>query len=390
MRSTISWAMRVTARRTSSASMTWAPGNENAPVRGRRSAFSFGQSGWLLRPCGPLGTGVNGLEAVYRTARRLRPAYPADADGDLERSVGASHGGEAAAGGHPLGDDRRPGDDLQGEEGGRRRPVGVLAGGDPGQGRGRRLGQAPRGARADPSRSTTKGSDGRHGDLAAVVGLRHRRRPAPGRRRSRSATSSIADDHDHRRRAAAASRATTAGRQHALRRGVGLDGARPRLDRPVDAVVVSRSGGDGDGSTDAPGRDGGQHAVDEAAGVVGGVALGQLDGLGDDRPGGDVGPVQPARRRPCRSRARSRAGMRSRVQSRAKRPISSSTSSWCSPTPGTRSTANGSGSTGSSASTSAGVTPLVSASYSSDRARSRAWRRLAASARTTVDRPRPG
>ena len=36
LRSTISWAMRVMARRTSSASMHLAPGNENAPVRGRR------------------------------------------------------------------------------------------------------------------------------------------------------------------------------------------------------------------------------------------------------------------------------------------------------------------------------------------------------------------
>ena len=76
--------------------------------------------------------------------------------------------------------------------------------------------------------------------------------------------------------------------------------------------------------------------------------------------------------------------MRSRAQSRAKRTIHPSTSSWLSPTPATRSAANGAGSTGSSASTSAGVTPLVSASYSSDSARSRAWRRLAARARTTI------
>src|SRR5437868_484537 len=75
--------------------------------------------------------------------------------------------------------------------------------------------------------------------------------------------------------------------------------------------------------------------------------------------------------------------MRSRAQSRAKRTIHPSTSAWCSPMPRTSSDANGAGSTGSSAMTSAGVTPLVSASYSSDRARSRAWRRVAARALTT-------
>src|SRR3712207_4547863 len=51
-------------------------------------------------------------------------------------------------------------------------------------------------------------------------------------------------------------------------------------------------------------------------------------------------------------------------------------SSACSPTPATSSTAKRSGSTASPASTSSGLSPLASASYRRDRARSRAWRRV--------------
>ena len=78
--------------------------------------------------------------------------------------------------------------------------------------------------------------------------------------------------------------------------------ALPRL--AWDSAPFPGSGGGAD-----LGGDGGEHAVDEAAAVVGGVPLGQLDGLGDHRAGGHVGPVHqleggqaqqgPVERRAC-------------------------------------------------------------------------------------------
>src|SRR5260221_10310106 len=77
-----------------------------------------------------------------------------------------------------------------------------------------------------------------------------------------------------------------------------------------------------------------------------------------------------------RSRVRSMTAMRSSVQPMAWAAISASSRSRLSSTPCTMSTTNTSAGTGSSDRTALGSAPLASASYRSERARSRAWRRL--------------
>ena len=124
-----------------------------------------------------------------------------------------------------------------------------------------------------------------------------------------------------------------------------------------------------------------QHAVHEAARVVGRELLRELDRLVMITARRACRAVQQLEGRPpAAGRGRWRACARPSSR-RATAPMRASSCASSSPTPCTRSAANGSGATGSAATTRAARSSFVSASYSSASARSRASRR-----RSTADR----
>ena len=297
------------------------PGNENAPVRGRGASFAFGQRPLPSCPCGPHRT---------RFTVRARTIAP-DRRADRDRTPGWRRRSRAMTDAEP---------EL------RRRPADA------------------RGAAAVDGDAAAAGAPAAvHHPISAVPRRRGRtttarpRPPPPRRARPPGRGSATA----RRRPSSPAIQRSAAARSRASGH------ARPPLDlriAPTPPPSAGRVGparhgpqtqqvhgrtaaaGPGGGSPGADlGGDPGEQAVDEAAGVVGGEALGQLDGLVEHDGGGDVGPGDSSEVA-MRSTARSRAGMRASVQPLASAASRPSMRSWCSSTARTSAAAKASGATG--------------------------------------------